>query len=203
MHNPPPRSHAVWENHKDGALYVCTDPTDPTGAPVIWLPTAPNVPPPDPRLLAQSAILSMDLHAIRIGIVPEDKPDRVGVIGLPTWMWVADRGQSTWGPITRSASERGYSVSATAKVDRVVWSMGDGATVVCRKPGTAYADRFGKRSSPDCGHTYGRQGRYTVRATSYWVVDWAGMGQSGTIRFDLTEDTQIVMGEVQVLTQGR
>ena len=92
-------------------------------------------------------------------------------------------------------------MTATGRVDRVVWAMGDGSTGVCRKAGTPYADAFGKRSSPDCGHTYTRQGTYTVRATSYWVVSWAGIGQSGTIPIDFTESTVITVGEAQVLTQ--
>ena len=141
----------------------------------------------------------MDLQAIKIGIVPEDKPGRIGLVGLPTWLWVADRGPSTWGPITRSASERGYTVSATARVERVVWAMGDGEVVVCRKPGVPYAARFGKRSSPECGYRYTEQGRYTVRAASYWVVSWRGMGQSGEIRFQLTANTRIAVGELQLI----
>ena len=92
-------------------------------------------------------------------------------------------------------------MTARGRVDRVVWAMGDGSTVVCRKVGTPYADAFGKRSSPDCGHTYIRQGTYRVRATSYWVVAWAGIGQSGTIPMNFTESTVITVGEAQVLTQ--
>ena len=52
-------------------------------------------------------------------------------------------GDHTWGPITRTASAGGYTVSATARVDRVVWTMGDGSTNVCRKRGTPYADTYG------------------------------------------------------------
>ena len=37
--------------------------------------------------------------------------------------------------------------------------MGDGETVVCRTPGTPYEDRFGMKSSPDCGHTYDAPGQ--------------------------------------------
>jgi hypothetical protein len=114
------------------------------------------------------------------------RPGSVGIVGLPTWMWVADPGQHTWGPITRTASSAGYGVTATAKVQRVVWAMGDGNTVTCTKRGTPYADSFGKRASPDCGYTYTRQGTYTVRATSYWRVIWAGIGQSGTIAAPLS-----------------
>jgi hypothetical protein len=143
----------------------------------------------------------MNLSAVRIGIVPEDLPGRVGVIGVPTWMWAVSPDAATWGPVTRSVSAGPWSVSATAKVDRVVWQMGDGSVVVCRSPGTPYEDRFGMRSSPDCGYTYSRQGVYTVRATSYWRVTWSGMGQSGVIPLELTRQTRITLGEVQVLTQ--
>ena len=40
---------------------------------------------------------------------------------------------------------------------------------------------------------------YTVRATSYWVVEWAGIGQAGTIPLDFTSRAVITMGEAQVL----
>ena len=196
-----PRSDPAWQGHKDGNLYWCYL-ADDSDAFSLWLAAAPGAPaPPDPEVLARRAVAAMGLTAVTIGIVPEDLPGRVGIIGLPTWMWVKDPGPGSWGPITRTASAGGYSVSATGQVDRVVWAMGDGSTVVCRKLGTPYADSFGKRSSPDCGHTYTRQGTYTVRATSYWVVTWAGMGQTGSIALDFTRSTVITMGEVQVLTQ--
>ena len=143
----------------------------------------------------------MNLHAVRIGMVPEPTPGKVGLVGMPVWMWAQDPDAATWGPVTRSASSGGYTVSATAKVLKVVWSMGDGEVVVCRTPGTAYEDRFGKTSSPDCGYTYTRQGRHRVRATSYWSVDWAGMGQSGTIPLSFSDSAVVTIGEVQVLIQ--
>jgi hypothetical protein len=167
----------------------------------FWSATSPGGPaaPPDPRVLALRAIATMRLRAIGIGIVPEAQAGRVGIVGLPTWMWVADPGQHTWGPITRTAASAGCSVTATAKVQRVVWAMGDGTTVTCTKRGTPYADSFGKTASPDCGHTYTRQGTYTVRATSYWRVTWTGIGQNGTIPLDFTRTAVITMGEAQVL----
>ena len=198
MSNQPPNSDQAWEGHKNGALYWCTTPDDQDSM-IVWLPSTPGLPPPDPRALAWRAIASMDLRAVKIGIVPDDKPGRVGLVGLPTWLWVADRGPSTWGPITRSASERGYTVSATARVERVVWAMGDGEVVVCRKPGIPYEKRFGERSSPECGYRYTKQGLYSVRAASYWVVSWRGMGQSGEIRFQLTANTRIAVGELQLI----
>jgi hypothetical protein len=143
----------------------------------------------------------MQLRAVSIGIVPEDVPGRVGIIGLPSWMWVEDPGQHTMGPITRTASAGGYSVTATAKVTKFVWNMGDGASVTCTGPGTPYSDSYGKQSSPTCGHTYIRPGSYAVSATSYWEVAWAGIGQTGVIPIDFTSTANITMGEVQVLNQ--
>ncbi len=151
--------------------------------------------------LALAAVDSMNLRAIQIGIVPEQGPDRVGLVGLPTWMWVDDSAGSTWGPITRTASSGPWSVAATAEVDRIEWDMGDGTIVTCTTPGTPYEDRFQEMDSPDCGHRYAEQGRYAVSATSYWVIAWAGIGQSGSIEMDLVQDGQIVMGEAQVLSQ--
>jgi len=204
--NPqPPQSDPIWAGHTDGAIYTCYTPLILAGTPMysLWAVTPPAGPaaPPDPRVLAQQAIALMGLRAINIGIVPEPRAGSVGIIGMPTWMWAQNLSQNMWGPITKSASAAGSTVTATAKVDRVVWAMGDGSTVACTGPGTAYQDSFGKESSPTCGYTYTRQGDYTVRATSYWTVQWAGVGQSGTIPLDFTQTTNITMGEAQVLTQ--
>ena len=204
--NPqPPKSDPSWAGHTDGAIYTCYSPLIVAGTPLysLWSATPPAGPaaPPDPRVLAQQAIALMRLRAINIGIVPEPRAGSVGIIGMPTWMWAQNPSLSTWGPVTQSASAGGFTVTATARVDRVVWAMGDGSTVACTGSGTAYQDSFGKTSSPTCGYLYTRQGTYTVRATSFWTVRWAGVGQSGTIPMDFTQTTNITMGEAQVLTQ--
>ena len=199
----PPKSDPVWQGHTDGAIYDCYRPALGPGGFIVsqfWAASPPGVgAPPDPAQLARRAIAVMNLHAIRIGIVPEARPGQVGLVGLPVWMWAEAPDPVTWGPVTKSASTGGYSVKATAKVDRVVWAMGDGEVVVCRDPGTKYEDRYGKTSSPDCGYRYEHPGHFTVRATSYWHVDWAGMGQSGTIALSFTDSVLITVGEVQVL----
>lgn len=202
----PSWADPVWSGRTDGAIFWCsrgvtlTDPLPPDTIP-RWAPSPPWGAPPDPEELARAAVESMNLRAIEIGIVPEQGPGRVGLVGLPTWMWVQDLEGSTWGPITRTATSGPWSVTATAEVDRVEWNMGDGTTVVCTTPGTSYEDRFQDMDSPDCGHRYEAQGHYPVSATSYWVINWAGIGQSGTIEMDLVRDGQIVMGEAQVLSQ--
>lgn len=200
----PPRSAAVWEGHTDGTIFSCYSPWI-VGTKSFWFwaaaPPAGPAGPPDPEELAQQAVVAMRLKAVTVGITPQDRPGSVGIVGMPTWLWATNPGRNTWGPVTRSASAGGYTVTATAKVESVGWDMGDGTTVTCNSPGTPYHDNFGKQSSPDCGHTYTRQGRYTVTATSHWVVEWAGMGQSGSIPMDLSETATITLGEAQVLNQ--
>ena len=200
----PPFTDPAWGGRATGQVYSCTRPVGIGAVSAltfwIWLAAPPNGAPPDPRVLARQTIARMNLRAINIGIVPEPRPGSVGIIGMPTWMWAQNLDATTWGPQTQSASAGGFTVTATAKAQRTVWATGDGATVTCTGPGTPYADSFGKQSSPTCGHTYTRQGTYTVRATTYWVVNWAGIGQSGTIPLDFTDTTTITMGEAQVLS---
>ena len=199
----PPTSALVWGGRTDGAIYDCAQPRSGTFGGVMytfWSATAPAG--PDPQVLAQTAIATMDLRPVTIGIVPEDRPGSVGLVGMPVWLWAADTDSQSWGPVTRTASAGGETVTATAKVSRVRWLMGDGAVVVCTGPGTEYEDRFGKAKSPTCGHTYTRQGTYTVRAESQWTVSWAGMGRSGTIPVTLTQTARVTIGELQVLTTG-
>lgn len=202
----PPKSEPVWQGNTDGAIYGCVYPWGFGGLPAavqMWSATPPAGPvqPPNPLVLARRAIATMALGAVEIGIVPEPRPGSIGIIGLPTWMWVQNPTQSTVGPITRSASAGGFTVTATAKVTKTVWNMDDGTSVTCTGHGTPYADKYGKQSSPTCGHTYTRQGRYAVTATSYWTVAWAGIGQSGNIPLDFSRTTNITMGESQVLSQ--
>lgn len=199
-----PRSDPSWQGHKDGRLYYCRITGLNTGTPLIlWLPSR-NAP-PDPELLARRAVSQMQLRPIGIGIVPEARADRIGLVGMPVWLWVSDPAPQTWGPISRSASTGGYTVRATAKVSRLAWSMGDGSTVRCTSKGTPYAARYGDAMSPNCGYRYQQQGTYPVAAVSEWLVRWTGMGESGTFAVTLRSQTRIQVGELQVTTvnEGR
>ena len=202
----PPIGMPVWQGHTDGAIYRFTYAPDVTfpgnGGGEFWAATAPAGPaaPPDPAVLAQQAVTAMQLRAIEIGIVPEATPDSVGLVGLPTWMWVDQPTENTYGPISRTVAAGGVSVTATAKVKSIVWSMGDGRSVTCTSTGTPYADSYGRQSSPDCGYTYTRTGSYTVAATSSWTITWAGGGQTGTIDdISFTQQAPVQIGELQVI----
>ena len=204
----PAREAPIWAGNATGAIYEChfyNFTTRMTGVRQFWAGSITDVPvtspPPDPAQLAQQAVAQMGLSSTDIGIVPEDGPGMVGIIGLPVWMWVADPGPATTGPVTTSVTAAIWTVTATATLDRIVWDMGDGTTVTCYGRGTPYEDRYGVAASPDCGHTYTVPGTYTVSATSYWTANWSGIGRTGTIPLQFTSTTQIVEAEVQVLNQ--
>lgn len=207
----PPASDPNWQGNKpgDGAIYQCFQPQ--TGIIIfIW---SQDPPPgsgagPTPRDVAQIAIDQLNLQAISIGIVPEPGPDSIGLVGMPVWMWASNPSASTFGPATASASAGGITVTATARVHQITWDMGDGDQVVCRTVGTSYQPSYGKKESPDCGHTYEQSsggelsGTFTVSATSDWIVTWEGAGQAGTIRLNgLQRSVEIAVGEAQVLVR--
>jgi hypothetical protein len=186
---PPPLTDAVWSGNTTGSIYRCSSSGiwSGPGSYLFWADSAPGVI-PDPRVLALQAVTQMRLRAVEIGMAPDPSPGSVGLVGLPIWLWVASPDQSTWGPNTKTASAGGYSVTATGKVTEVVWSMGDGGTVAC--------------TSPDCGYRYTKQGTYTVTATSYWTINWSGIGESGVINQTYTSSVVVTIGELQTVVKG-
>lgn len=203
----PEKSDPVWQGNTDGAIYSCQ-----IGAPGVanpfsrfWSESMPAGPaaPVDPAVVAQTIVEQMELRPITIGMVPEDFPGSMGIVGLPMWLWVADPSEQTYGPMTRSASLGDVTVTATAKVKKVLWEMGDGNAVTCWTAGTPFTDGHGGEESPDCGYTYSKQGTYTIRATSYWSVDWTSTsGPSGSIPVQFTQSRIVPVGELQVVRTG-
>ncbi|MFR9777222.1 hypothetical protein ACL02O_14330 [Micromonospora sp. MS34] len=160
--------------------------------------------PPDLEELARRALASISLLPPRIAVAPR-RSNGPGLVGLPVWMW-ASSGPSYFGPLTASASDRGLTVRITARVQRIVWTMGDGAKVTCTGPGTPY-DADGPRAgrpSPDCGYDqgYARAGAYQVSATTHWTVHWSGGGESGDIAQSRVSGTvPVEINELQVVTR--
>lgn len=208
----PEEGTAVWEHFEEnfnrgpatGAVYQCFD-IDGNQVGLVYrdTPPQPGPPPPSPGEVARQIVAEMDLKAIRIGMSPPE--GQVSVVGTPVWLWAEDPGDTAFGPITASASVRGVSVTATARVDSVRWNLGDGTRLSCGK-GTPYEPRFGAERSPDCGHVYTRESgvepgkSYSITATTRFVVEWSGAGQTGTITMDpLVAETQLIVAEGQVL----
>ncbi|PZG11109.1 hypothetical protein C1I95_27495, partial [Micromonospora craterilacus] len=162
--------------------------------------------PPDPEELARRAFASISLLAPRASVAPR-KDIGPGLVGLPVWMW-AERGANQFGPLSASASDRGLTVTITAKVDQVVWDMGNRATVACDGPGTRYDAKgpHAGKPSPDCGYDsgYPKAGKYRVQATTHWSVEWrSSSGQTGNIPgvTRTTGTVEIQINELQVVTR--
>lgn len=149
----------------------------------------------NPELIARSLLDRVQLRPIRIGLTPLGD-DPIALVGLPVWLWVDDPDRTSWGPATISAG----GVTLTARVESVLWEMGDRdrTSFECGK-GTVWRRSDGGEPSPTCGFTYLDHGTYTVRATSRWVARWSGYGRSGVIRLSASTQRQLRVGEVQVI----
>ncbi|WP_345375747.1 hypothetical protein [Promicromonospora umidemergens] len=171
---------------------------------------------PSAEELAERAVASMNLATGAIGSTPPastSDPDAIGTIGLPIWLWIANRAENTVGPITRSASGGSLTVSATGTLDRVEWALTDGSgttvgAITCdgaNAPGTPYDGRNSAEPSPTCG--FGADlnrspGSLTLTGTAHWSVDWQGGTQEGHIDFTApSNSTQVQIGELQMLVQ--
>jgi hypothetical protein len=208
----PPAGDPAWQGHApgDGAVYVkmCKAPGGPTGitftTELIWSGGAP-VNTLTPAQLAQEAIKELPLRGPDIGISANLTPNGSGLVGLPVWMWTAVTPE-TWGPISRTAAVPGLSVTATAKAQRIDWNMGDGHTVTCANPGTPYKPSYGGQSSPTCGYTYSAPsrtrpgGKYAITATTTWLINWAGGGQTGSLTVTRQSQATVQIQESQVVT---
>ncbi|MGW3956448.1 ATP/GTP-binding protein [Streptomyces sp. NPDC004752] len=202
----PPAEFPAWKGaapkKNDLYFYGCTDSGQNNPDGFVVVPTGqPPVPQADLRELAQRAADSMALLGPDIA-----SPRAAGkyTVGVPMWMWV-NQSATTYGPNTASASAGGITVSARAKVSKIVWMMGDGASVTCNGPGTPYQASEGMAQSPTCGHVYSKtsavaqNGKYPVTATSTWTIDWQGGGQAGQLTEVRQTNVQVAMGEVQVV----
>lgn len=138
---------------------------------------------------------------IDMGIVPEPGPDRAGVLGLPTWMWVSNPTPPTAGVVNAIDVADGLTLRTSATWLGVTWDMGDGTSHQCGR-GTPYQDSHGVSASPTCGHMYTRPGTYTVTATSRWRIDYAVDDVlSGSYEVSRATSTDIRIAEVQVLNR--
>ncbi|GGO59002.1 ATP/GTP-binding protein [Streptomyces lasiicapitis] len=206
----PPANNLAMKDGKrrggKGAVYRVTCPS--TGrVGVVWIPDAagaPDVPAIDPEVVAQRAVDQMKLAGPDIA-----SPRAAGkyVVGVPMWLWVR-KTPTTFGPNTATATAGGVTVTATAKVKKIVWRMGDGGTQTCAGPGTPYKESYGMKESPTCGHRYTKTsakaagGKFALTATSTWSIDWqvtGGGGEAGELTEVRQSQAQVAVGEVQVV----
>jgi hypothetical protein len=150
----------------------------------------------DFEALAYQAYASFSLGSLRISMSPS--AETPVLVQVPVWMWVdAD----DWQPETATASVPGGSVTVTATPSSVSWDMGDGQSVDCKGPGTAYdaSEHDPAAASPDCGHTYTSTngGSVDVTASMSWAVEWeTSTGEGGALP-DLTTETSTTVQVVE------
>jgi hypothetical protein len=170
---------------------------------VVWRPDAAATVPP--VVVARQAASQLQLVVPVIDASPA--PGRAQLVSLPTWLWVQP---GAWAAKHATAAAPGVSVTATATPTSVTWALGDGSTVVCHGPGTAFpAGGDPRAASPDCGHTYARSsagqpgGAFAVTATITWSIGWAGGGQTGTLPdLQTTTAAAFQVAESQALVTG-
>ncbi|MCH7229963.1 hypothetical protein L0U85_03685 [Glycomyces sp. L485] len=138
----------------------------------------------DPEILAAQAVDNLQLPRPAI----EASPAEAQLVHLATWLWIEE---ASWQTQTATASVPGLTVTVTAAPVKATWDMGDGNTVTCRGPGTAWEGIDPEASSPDCGHTYMRPSDEPLRTsvTVYWEVTWSGGGESGSVPGMTTTDS--------------
>jgi hypothetical protein len=174
---------------------------------VVWIEDGeqrPAQPAIDPEVLARRAVDSMRLDGPDVA---SPRPGGKYMVGVPMWLWVR-QGETTYGPATATASAG--TVTATAQVTSIRWTMGDGTTATCAGPGTPYRGSQNMDDSPDCGHRYTRTSsgqpgeRFPLTATSTWTITWevtAGEPAGDAGEWTETRDSTVGVrvGEVQVL----
>ena len=126
-----------------------------------------------PMVVALQAVRRLGLGSPTIEMAPPTGDPQL--VGVATWLWI-DPG--AWKAVSASASAGPVTTTATATPSKVVWDMGDGASVTCAGPGTPY-DPNEPNATTDCSYTWAAPGSYQVTATIYWSVTWTATGAPG------------------------
>ena len=175
-----------------GGWYSVTCTNSASGAQVtqtVWIPDQ-AAPAPGPVVSPLTVALSAERSMTLPRPAPSTDPVGTAVVNLPTWLWVD---ASLWHPRSVTASVGTVSATAVATPVSVVWSMGDGTTVTCAGPGTAFVPgRSSATRATDCEATYRRSsagqpspdgrpddGSFVVTASVTWWVTWTSAGAPG------------------------
>ena len=174
-------------------------------------------PPPDPAVLAAQAYRELHVPQPSIGA----GPDRTKLaVNLWTWLWVDNPGQ-----LSVTVAAGGVSVTATASLAQVTWTLGEPATqsdtyqpgspatITCQGAGTAPPTSYDWKAQPPCGYKYHWRslnertdgtGTWPITATTNWTVTWqSNTGVTGGTTLNATTNDQFDIGEYRtVLVQG-
>lgn len=156
--------------------------------------------------VAQQAFDYRSLPVPNIALSPSVTSPQL--VNLPTWLSV---GADAWKPVAASASVAGVTATTTATPVKVVWSAGDGGSVMCSGPGVPYdISKPAATQHSDCTYLFRRAstntpgGKFNLTATVTWSVTWtatgvaAGQPTAGT----LADVTRTSATQVQVIEAG-
>ncbi|MGI8414950.1 MAG: hypothetical protein ACR2P2_01830 [Nakamurella sp.] len=191
-----------------------------TPAPGQPAPAAPPPPPPpSAEEVSKIAIANLPVPAPTLNMGPGRD---TAVVHQPLWLWVDNPG-----PITATANLVGVQVTATAKLTKTTWDMGEPvgkpgsgkdqhkAAVVCQGAGTQPPAAQDLPDSPAdwkpaCGYSYqwrstiartGKQScQWPVTAVTQWTVTWtSNLGVGGTTVLETRNTTGINIAELRTV----
>jgi len=181
----------------DPNIRQAADPADPAAA----APAAPALTPEQVAYIA-SARIRLTPPKPMVGPPPEINEWKMAAVGYPLWLWT----EGNLDPAPVSDSVMDIAVALDARLEGVVFDMGDGHKVRCSNLKTRWTRSVepGTRS-PACGYAYGKPslpaGSYTITANAVWAIDWNINGTTGTIPFYQSASTELPVGELQVLVR--
>lgn len=146
------------------------------------------------REVVRRASAQVVLPAPQPSISPSASANEWGMlfVGLPIWVTAASSG-----PIDASTTQQGIHLTLTARPGATSVDMGDGTTITCNSMTARPENAAPLAKSPDCGHVYTTRGEYTVTATTTWTIEWAALGQSGSIPMSRSATTSVKIGELE------
>ncbi len=131
----------------------------------------------DPAQAAADALAALALPAPAISVDPP--PPSPQLVGVPTWLWVAD-----WATRRATATLDGVSATVVATPTRLTWTASpSGTTVTCDGPGTPYdPGRPPESQASTCTTTFEVAGPQQLTATVTYAVSWtATTGDAGVL----------------------
>jgi hypothetical protein len=181
------------EQPKDGAWYEGKCSND--SRHIVWIE---NRHAPDAaERLALRAYKRIPIAVPRVLTAPPR--GRNGLVGLPHWFFLAE-GQ--WEPQSKQVRAGSIWAEATAKPQRMTIKTGDGRTVVCHGPGTAFdPGRPVEAQRSTCSHLYEQPAHaYQVTVSMTWGGTWHGSGGAGGALPPITRSVTFPLRVVEAQT---
>lgn len=159
----------------------------------------------DPYQLAVNALASVGIESPSVRTSPSENGRLY--VQVPTWLWVEPSWWQTY-EATANAGRVWSTVRATPVA--TTWNLGDGGSVSCRGPGTAWRPGMSEDAT-DCTHTYRTSsasrpsGTFDMEATVTLEVSWTSNATGGGTLPSITRTSvvEVEVGEIQAIgTRG-